>query len=171
MSYLTIQNLSSEIWVDVGEPTSISTSAIETKLLTSGYIGKLDILINSSHFVDYDYINSGFYVSPDLIKEEQAIYKEIYLMDYYTKKSLEVFSSTNGQSTSNWVTLKEADTSITRSNPTEIAKYWRELSKQSKFNLDGLIETYKRNNSNPSSVDYLTIENSSTVNKQDRSIS
>lgn len=159
MSYITIQNLASEIWNDLGEPSSLSSSSIETKLLTSGYLGKFDLLTNTNHYIDYDNINSGQCITPELFQVEQAIYKQMYFVDYYTKKSTDIFSFNDGQTAGSWVSLKEGDSQISRANPTEIAKYYVSLSKESRAILDSLVDLYNRNRAVPESIDYLTIVN------------
>jgi hypothetical protein len=168
MSYITITNLATEIWEDINQPSNLSSTSIETKLLTSGNLGKFDTLINGCHFIDYDYTNSGQCISPDLSGEEQAIYKIQYLMEYYQRKSIDIFSFSDGQTAGSWVSLKEGDTTISRSNPTEIAKFYKDLYKETKMDLDKLAESYKRNGGTVKSVDYLNIENSSAKSSADQ---
>lgn len=157
-SYLTVQNLAAEIWADLNEPTSISLSSIETKITSTGALGKLDILINKNHYIDYDYTLSGRCFEPDLTSNEQAIYKQQYLSEFYYKAATNIFMFSDGQTAGSWTTMREGDTSITRANPVEIAKYYGVLAKESNIILDKLVDSYKMNNSNSISVDYLTID-------------
>ena len=69
--------IASGIWNDIGSPTSITISAISGRLLTSGFLGQLDAINQTCHFID-----SGC-IYPLLVGEEIAIYEEIYKANYY----------------------------------------------------------------------------------------
>lgn len=167
-SYTTLSNLATEIWIDIGSPSSISTSSIETKLISSGYLGSLDIILNSSHYIGYDYINSGYCFEADLSSQEQAIYKQKYLMDYYLKRSTEVLLFSNGQTADSWTTMRDGDSTIVRSNPVDISKFFLNSHKDARKLLDDLVTAYKMNASGPLNVDYYTIENPTTKSTENR---
>lgn len=158
MNCVFIQNTATGIWTDISEPTNLSVSAIETKLLSSGFIGQFDALINGCHHVSYDTGISGYCVSPSLNGEEVAIFQQLYLTNYYAKRSSEVLSLNNGLTAGAWVEIVEADTRIRRANPNEIAKFYKDLYKEFKSNLDDMISAYNRNQSNARSVDYFSID-------------
>jgi hypothetical protein len=158
MSCPIIENISNDLWEEMGSPTNLSASSIETKLLSSGYIGNFDILVNGCHYLDYDYSISGYCITPTLSSDEQSIYYQLYLTDYYKRRINEVLTLNNGSTSTMWTNIKEGDSSITRSNPVDMAKVLKDSYVESKKSLEKLIDDYKKNSSNSVSIDYLNIE-------------
>ncbi len=105
-------------------------------LLISGYfesnIGQLNTLINSDFYLDDEQDR----VAPPIQYEEKAIFTQLYLKDYMNKQARNILrnaaSSSNGNvSTSSssttdgvtdWIELREGDTSIRRSVATSTSK-------------------------------------------------
>jgi len=104
-------------------------------LLISGYfesnIGQLNTLINTDFYVNEDQDS----VVPELKYEEKAIFTQLYLKDYMNKQARNILrnaasssSSTNTSSTTttdgatDWIELREGDTSIRRSVATSTSK-------------------------------------------------
>lgn len=139
--------LSSGIYEDLSSPTNISVAYISGWLVSSGNLGKVNNVLSSSFYV------SGGSCIPDFGADEQAIYSEIYKIEYY-KRSLQ---SNLGAGGVQWVTLKEGDSSITRASPTHIAAEYRQSIKESNAQLRLLIGDYKRNRSLPEQVVYADL--------------
>jgi len=72
--------------------------------------------------------------------EESDIYKQIYLTNYYTKKARAVLKGID--SSVDFISLKEGDSVITRTNKNEIAKTYRGFAKDAQENLDNLVAKY-----------------------------
>jgi len=72
--------------------------------------------------------------------EEADIYKQVYLTNYYTKKARSVLKGID--SSVDFLTLKEGDSTITRTNKNEIAKTYRGFAKDAQERLDNLVGKY-----------------------------
>lgn len=123
------------IWdIEFGDH-STSLERERNALLVSGYleanIGQLNTLINSDFYVNEDQDS----VVPELKYEEKAIFTQLYLKDYMNKQARNILrnaasssSSTNTSSTTttdgvtDWIELREGDTSIRRSVATSTSK-------------------------------------------------
>lgn len=150
MGCILFSGVATGIWEQIGSPTSISVSSIYTKLISSGSVGKLDILINGCHYID-----SGECIAPVLSSEEISIYEQLYLVDYYAKAALQ---TQGAPGTLQWTSLAEGDTKISRANPNEIAKFYKDLQKAAQTQLDNLVDLYRRNSALARSSDYPQIE-------------
>lgn len=96
----------------------------------SGHLGDLNLLINTAF--------SG--EDPDLSEEEEAIFKQVYLQNYYKKR---VRDSLRGiDSSVDWQTLQEGDSRITRTNKNEVAKSWRGMANDARLELETLVSKY-----------------------------
>lgn len=107
-------------------------------------LGKLNTLLFTSF--------SG--VDPDLKQEEEAIYKQIYLVDYWKSKVGSVLKNADS-STSEWLVLREGDSSIEKLNKNEVAKTYRGLSSDASVELDRLVHDYKYYQASPRQVDVI----------------
>lgn len=137
------------LWVDINQPSNLAVSSISGKLVSSGFLGKFDTLTDGCH-----HIESGCF-SPPLNGQEQGIYQQLYLSEYYRTLFLQ---SQGAIGVTNWVSLREGDSSITRANPTEISKLYRALQNDANKELGDLIFSYKNNQAGPRQVDYLGID-------------
>ncbi len=136
MSCEYIYTLSSGIWVDINEPSGIAISTISGKLTSDGFLGKFDALTDGCHSVV-----SGC-IEPPLNGQEQGIYSQLYLTEYYNKLFLQ---SQGAVGTAAWISIREGDSSITKATPTEISKLYRALYQDSSSELDDLIFAFKNN--------------------------
>jgi hypothetical protein len=96
-------------------------------------LGLLNTLINTSF--------SG--VDPGFKQEEFAIYKQIYLTNFYSKQARNVLRgivSTN--SSDNIIMVADEGNKIQFTNKNEVSKTYRDLAKDSKAILDGLVAKY-----------------------------
>ena len=72
--------------------------------------------------------------------EEADIYKQIYLTNYYTKKARAVLKGID--SSVDFISLREGDSVITRTNKNEIAKTYRGFAKDAQERLEMLTAKY-----------------------------
>jgi len=73
-------------------------------------------------------------------QEERAIYKQMYLYEFYTKKTRQVLRGVD--SSVDFVTLREGDTMITRTNKNELAKTYRGLANDAREEMERLVSSY-----------------------------
>ena len=99
-------------------------------------IGQLNNRIYSSFEVE----DGNFMPSGAFRQEERAIYKQMYLYEFYTKKTRQVLRGVD--SAVDFISLREGDTAITRTNKNELAKTYRTLANDAMQELDKLITSY-----------------------------
>lgn len=134
-------------------------------LLISGYLeanlGQLNTLINSDFYID----KTKDKVVPELQYEEKAIFTQLYLKDYMQKQSRKVLSnatvtsssSTTTAGVTDWVELREGDTSIRRSiasatSKNASAKIFQDASKEAMELLKQMVHSYNLYGSIPLQV-------------------
>jgi len=124
-------------------------------------LGDLNILLNEEFEID----ESGNFLPP-LCPEEETIFTELYIINYYEKKSRDVLrgitdtSSTSGGGL-DWVLLKEGDTTIQRQNKNSVARTLNLFKTDSISRLDQLVAKYNIYRSSPLQV-YGRDENNTT---------
>lgn len=147
MACAYITDLATLIYTDLGSPSDISVSSIQTKLVSNGFIGKLNNALSTCYSI----------VSGDIVDqlgvEEQSIYALMYKSEYYARKISSIFGGTD----INWTTVKDGDSEITRSSQTEVGKLFKDLKKQNDEELKNLIGAYRTNASPPSTTDYASL--------------
>lgn len=143
------------------------SSALERErnaLLISGYLeanlGQMNILINT----DFSLNKSSDAVVPTLEYEEKAILTQLYLKDYMQKQARNVLrnatnttTTTTTEGTTDWVELREGDSSIKRSIATATsknasAKLFQDSSKEAAELLKRLVHSYNMYGSKPLQV-------------------
>lgn len=72
--------------------------------------------------------------------EEADIFKQIYLVEYYKKKTRAILK--NIDSSVDFITLRDGDATITRTNKNEIAKTYRGLATDAQERLEKLTAKY-----------------------------
>jgi hypothetical protein len=72
--------------------------------------------------------------------EEADIFKQLYLVEYYKKKMRSVLKGID--SSVDFITLRDGDSTITRTNKNEIAKTYRGLTNDAQTRLDALTAKY-----------------------------
>jgi hypothetical protein len=96
-------------------------------------VGELNNLIFTS------YSGTGI----DLAREEQDIFKHLYLASYYKKKSRNAIKTIGSSSpTNNVVSVSDEDSSVTFVNGNEVSKQFRALSKDHLEELNKLVYAY-----------------------------
>jgi len=103
-------------------------------------LGQLNTRLNTSY--------SG--VDAELDLESQAIYKEIYLGNYYRKQSRNALrglvGNTNG---SDILSLRDGNSSVTFTNKNEVAKVYKSFAEESDRKLEKLCHNYNMYQSEP----------------------
>lgn len=82
--------------------------------------------------------------------EEMTIYKKMYIAGYYDKKARNVLN-TIGASV-DFLSIKEGDTVITRTNKNEISKTYRGFAKDNREDIVRLVEKYNAFSASPRQV-------------------
>lgn len=121
-----------------GDTGVVYNSYIEAWL--NANLGQLNTRLNTSY--------SG--VDAELDLESQAIYKELYLGNYYRKQSRNalrgLIGNTNG---SDILSLKDGNSSVTFTNKNEVAKVYKSFAEESDKKLDKLCHNYNMYQSEP----------------------
>lgn len=103
-------------------------------------LGQLNTRLNTSY--------SG--VDAELDLESQAIYKELYLGNYYRKQSRNalrgLIGNTNG---SDILSLRDGNSSVTFTNKNEVAKVYKSFAEESDRKLEKLCHNYNMYQSEP----------------------
>ena len=144
-----ITDMAKGIHQEIGQPTSISPSFIQSKLLSKSFLGQLNTLLYKAHTIE----NGD--ISVELDMQEQAIYSRLWVYEYYNSQGPAILASMAAGNY--WVNIQEGDSKIQRTNPIEIAKYFKTLASQYKDYVDEMVEFYNKAQSFPRSNDMYTI--------------
>ena len=110
--------------------------AINVTLISGWFVenlGLLNTLINTSYSTE----------DPCLGAEEQSIYKQLYLYNYYNKQARNILRGVVSTSSSdNILMVADGDNRIQFANKNEISKSYKDLAKDSKQVLDSLVAKY-----------------------------
>lgn len=106
----------------------------------SGWLGNNIGLLNTKLYTNFGVEDALFTPTGSFKHEERAIYKQMYLHEFYTKKTRQVLRGID--SAVDFVTLREGDTTITRTNKNELAKTYRSLANDAKEELERLVASY-----------------------------
>ena len=82
--------------------------------------------------------------------EESGIFKQLYLKHFYTKKARNVLKGID--SSVDFITLREGDSMITRTNKNEIAKTYRAMAKDVTEELEKSVYAYNFYQAKPRQV-------------------
>ena len=107
-------------------------------------LGQLNTLLYSSF--------SGS--DPDLRLEEDAIYKQMYLKNYWGSKAGAVLRGVDS-TTMEWLRLREGDSSVERLNKNEVSKTYRGLASDAGAQIAELVAKYNAYQGSPRQVDVL----------------
>jgi hypothetical protein len=100
----------------------------------SGWLGA-----NVGQFNNLTYQSFG--TGDDFLLEEENILTQLYLKDYYNKQARSVLVG-GATGSLDWTRLTEGDTTIVRSNKIDIARGYRNLSKDATEQLKDLVYSY-----------------------------
>lgn len=133
MSFCTQQVLvlASGIHDSINSPSSISVGYISGVLTSSGFLGALNMRLNTSFHLTGDgpCINGGFGA------EESAIASLQFEHDWYKRKALEVMQGMGLGWAGSVVSMREGDSHVARESPTKAAAEWRALRKETEEEL------------------------------------
>jgi len=136
MQYSSIGDLATNIYTyEFDSDTGYATVAQISGWL-SGNIGNLNTKIYQTFGVSGD----NFTPTGSFQQEEASILQQIYLLEFYVKKTRSVLRGLD--SSVDFITLKEGDSVITRTNKNEIAKTYRGLAKDALEELNTLLSNY-----------------------------
>ena len=106
----------------------------------SGWLANNVGLLNTKIYSQYSVQDSNFEPTGTFQQEERSIYKQMYLYEFYTKKTRQVLRGVD--SSVDFVTLREGDTMITRTNKNELAKTYRGLANDAREEMERLVSSY-----------------------------
>ena len=87
-----------------------------------------------------------------LLLEEQNIYKEMYLYDYYTKQTRNTIRGIADDTNGNILSVRDGDNAITFVNKNEVSKVYKGLAQDSYNALEGLVAKYNSYQASPRQV-------------------
>lgn len=139
---MTIVALTAETYADLDSPDNIAEYYIQNWYENN--LGKLNTLLNTE--IEFDSLTSE--AKPELLDYQAAVYKQAFFCFYYLKLS-RTFLGTSAYDASDWLEVKEGDTTIKRRNKTEIAKMYAALNKDCLADLETMANDARMNNALP----------------------
>ena len=106
----------------------------------SGWLANNVGMLNTKIYSQFSVEGANFIPTGTFQQEERAIYKQMYLYEFYTKKTRQVLRGVD--SSVDFVTLREGDTMITRTNKNELAKTYRGLANDAREEMERLVTAY-----------------------------
>jgi len=141
----TLENLAKEIMECEFDNDSALNSLQSIECWLEANLGMLNSLINTSFCVE----------AQELDSEAQAVYKQAYLHNYYSKKArnaLRGIMTSSGECSGDVVSVNDGDSKVTFTNKNETAKVIRGLANDAKSTLDILVNKYNMYQSEPRQV-------------------
>ena len=113
-------------------------------------IGELNGLLHEDFYVDV----SGYIGPSGLATLEENIFKKLYTINYYNKASRDVLRGIvwSDSSVGDWISIKEADSSVQRTSKNSISRTLLDASKRETEDLEKLIYQYNIAKSSPLQV-------------------
>jgi hypothetical protein len=128
-----LSDLANSIYISEFDSNSEAANLASIQAWLEENLGLLNTLINTSY--------SG--IDPCMGLEEKAIYKQIYLYNYYGKQTRNVLRGIVSTSSSdNILMIADGDNRIQFANKNEIGKTFRDLSRDAKQSLDMMVAKY-----------------------------
>ncbi len=106
----------------------------------SGWLANNIGQLNTKIYSSFEVSSSDFTPTGDFKQEERAIYKQMYLYEFYIKKTRKVLRGVD--SSVDFLSLREGDTVITRTNKNELAKTYRGLANDAREEMERLVTSY-----------------------------
>ena len=113
-------------------------------------VGELNNLLFTSFSGSGDGGHPSQVFTPTMGLEESGIYKKLYLKHFYQKKARNVLKGID--SSVDFITLREGDSMITRTNKNEIAKVYRGFAKDASEELEKAVYAYNFYQARPRQV-------------------
>lgn len=142
----SVHNLADEIFANEFE----YDSGYADFYYISGWLANNVGILNNRIFTNFEVSGSNFTPTGSFKQEERSIYKQIYLHEFYTKKTRQVLRGVDSQV--DFVSLREGDSVITRTNKNELAKTYRGLANDAKEESEKLIASYNAYQAEPVQV-------------------
>ena len=139
---MKIVDIANEIYMELGELTSLSIPSIAFWLRTN--VGNLNARLNTSYDID-----STFELTPDLGLKEKDIFKKLYMIHHYDAMLRE---SLGAASTDTWVEISSDGTSVRRVNKIQQSQTYQSAKKIELQELEKLVHSYKVSASAPIQV-------------------
>lgn len=151
----TFSNFINGVYEGLGSPSDYSQDRVASWFLDNANVGKLNNLIGTN-FSSIAYTNdcgniTGYGVEPSMRNDQMAIYKQLFEVEYYASLA-ENFARSAATKGSDWINLREADSSITRVNPHEIAKTFRAFYNDAYKSLQDSVKMYLKYGAIPDQV-------------------
>ena len=139
-----VGGIATEIWDwEFGDETGVAHRVAEIQSIS----GWLETNVGQLNTLLYTSFGSG----ENFQQEEESIFAQLYLKDYYTKQARNTLRNISTAS-SDWVRLQEGDTSIVRSNRNEVAKTFRLLAQDATEKIKELVYSYNSYQASPRQV-------------------
>ena len=143
------------VYNDLGNPTDYTAERITAWFLDNANVGKLNNLIGTC-FSGVAYTNdcgniTGYGIEPAMRNDQLAIFKQLFEVEYYASQA-QNYAKSAATKGSDWINLREADSSITRVNPHEVAKTFRAFYNDSYKTLQDSVKMYLKYNAIPDQV-------------------
>lgn len=150
-----ISNFINSVYNDLGSPSDYSQEKIAAWFLDNSNVGKLNNLIGTD-FSSVAYTNdcgniTGYAIEPSMRNDQMAIYKQLFEVEYYASQA-QNYAKSAATKGSDWINLREADSSITRVNPHEVAKTFRAFYNDSYKILQNSVKMYLKYNAIPDQI-------------------
>jgi hypothetical protein len=148
---MKVVDVANEIYVELGEPSTLSIPPITFWLRTN--IGLLNSRINTDFYID----STDFEIKTvdksgailEICVDEANILKKMYMIYHYDVKLRE---SLGAASTDTWVEISTDGTSVRRVNKIQQSQTYQTAKKTEMEDLDKLIAAYQRRASAPLQV-------------------
>lgn len=135
-----LSDLAAEIFETEFDSDSNVITELKIQAWLEANLGKLNTLLESN----FDGVDPVWY------EEEPDIYKMLFMKEYYLKQVAKTLKGIGDGI--DFITVKEGDTVITKTNKNEVAKTYRGLAKDFGDALDDLVFKYRQYNGQPVDV-------------------
>jgi hypothetical protein len=153
-SVYSFSDFVSGVYLDLGEPIDYTPARLSGWFLDAANIGKVNNLIGTHisgvALLDNSQVITGYSLEPNVGAEEYSIYKHVFEYEYYKSLARNVASS--ALQSSDWVSLREGDSSITRINKNELSKNFKSMASSAKEDLELAVKMYLKYHMDPTQV-------------------
>lgn len=139
--YSSIQELSSGLYEELGNPSGISVAYVSGWLCNN--LGSLNIAIHTA------YTGVSGTISPWPGQEEQDILKELFTIKFYERSAA---SALNAAGYDTWVEIADDGSRVRRVSKNDLAKSFQSQKRESETRLLRLVASYNQNGANPVQV-------------------
>jgi hypothetical protein len=143
------------VYNDLGEPEDYTIAKISAWFLDNANVGKLNNLIGTQisgvAYKDDHGVVTGYDLVPNPTNDQLGIYKMLFDCNYYKQQSKNLARSA-GMVGSDWTTLREGDSNITKINKNEISKNFRGLAQDCQAELNKTVKMYLKYGAIPEQI-------------------